>query len=91
MLKLNLKLTRNIRVYQQLERHTSCSPLLTLMPTSSTHPGSSSQPHPVSPTSDTRAPGFDGSEEVGAALWKRRYLALQESLNTEGSSKRKAQ
>ena len=60
------------------------------MPTSSTHPGSSSQPHPLSPASDTRAPGSDGFEEVGAALWKRRYLALQESVNTEKSSKRKS-
>ena len=50
------------------------------MPTLPTHPSSSSQP----------APGYDGPEE-GAAVWKRRYLALQESVNTERSSKRKSQ
>jgi hypothetical protein len=33
----------------------------------------------------------DAPEEVGAAVWKRRYLALQESVNTEKPSKRKSQ
>jgi hypothetical protein len=47
-------------------------------------PTSSSQARPLSPVSD-------GPEEVGAAVWKRRYLALQESVNTEKSSKRKSQ
>jgi hypothetical protein len=55
------------------------------MPTLSTHL-SSSQPRPSSPVGDP-----DGPEEVGAAVWKRRYLALQESVNTEKSSKRKSQ
>ena len=76
-----------------MQRASCCliSPLLALMPTFSTHPGSSSQPRPSSPAIDTRAPGSDGPEEVGAAVWKRRYLALQESVNTEKSSKRKSQ
>ena len=62
-------------------------PLIALMPTSSTHPSSSSQPPPSSRTDS------DGhhDEEVGAAVWKRRYIALQESVNTEKSSKRKSQ
>ena len=54
------------------------------MPTFSTP--SSSQPRSPSPAGDP-----DGPEEVGAALWKRRYLALQESVNTAKSSKRKSQ
>jgi hypothetical protein len=60
------------------------------MPTLSTHP-SSSQPRPSSPADDTRGSVSDGLEEVGAAVWKRRYLALRESVNTEKSSKRKSQ
>jgi hypothetical protein len=56
------------------------------MPTSSTHPSSSSQRRPSSHAGDS-----DGPEEVGAAFWKRRYLALQEDVNTEKSSKRKSQ
>jgi hypothetical protein len=57
------------------------------MPTFSTLPNSLSQP---SPAGDTH--GLDSApEEVGAAVWKRRYLALQESVNTEKSSKRKSQ
>jgi len=60
------------------------------MPTSSTRPSSSSQPHPP-PAGDTGMLDSDGPEEVGAAVWKRRYLALQESVNTEKSSKRKSQ
>ena len=65
--------------------------LIALMPTSSTQPSSSSQPRPSSPTGHTHGSDFDGSEEVGAAVWKRRYVALQESVNTEKSSKRKSQ
>ena len=56
------------------------------MPTSSMRTGS---PSPLPPASDTGAPGADG--QVGDAVWKRRYLALQESMNTEKSSKRKSQ
>jgi hypothetical protein len=71
-----------------VQRQTSCylaSPLIALMPTFSTHP-SPSQSRQPSPTG-----GSDGPEGVGAAVWKRRYLALQESVNTERSSKRKSQ
>jgi hypothetical protein len=67
------------------------SPLIALMPTSSTHPSSSSHPRLSSPTGDTNGLDFDGPEELGTAVWKRRYLALQESVNTEKSSKRKSQ
>ena len=73
----------------KVQRQTSCclsTPLIALMPTFSTHPSSSSQPHPSSSVGDS-----DGLEEVGAAVWKRRYLALQEIVNTEKSSKRKSQ
>jgi hypothetical protein len=41
-------------------------------------------PRPSSPVGDP-------DQEVGDAVWKRRYLALQESVNTEKSSKRKSQ
>ena len=47
---------------------------------------SSSQPRSLSPAIDP-----DGPEDVGAAVWKRRYLAVQETVNTEKSSKRKFQ
>jgi hypothetical protein len=47
---------------------------------------SSSHPRSPSPAADSDGPG-----EVGAAVWKRRYLALQETVNTEKSSKRKFQ
>jgi hypothetical protein len=60
------------------------------MPPLSTHPSSSSQPRPSSPAGGV-GPDPDGHEEVGAAVWKRRYLALQECVNTEKSSKRKSQ
>ena len=59
------------------------------MPTSSTR---LSLPCPSSPAGGTSTPGADGhQDEVGDAVWKRRYLALQESVNTEKSSKRKSQ
>ena len=66
-------------------------PLIAFMPTSFTHPSSSSQPRPSSSIGDTHGVDSDGIEEVSAAVWKRRYLALQESVNTEKSSKRKSQ
>jgi hypothetical protein len=59
------------------------------MPTSSTR---LSLPCPSSPAGGTSAPGADGHEgQVGGAGWKRLYLALQETVNTEKSSKRKSQ
>jgi hypothetical protein len=65
------------------------------MPPSSTLTDSSSLPHLLSPTSDRRTPGFDGPEDqADAGVWKRRYLALQESVNAESapkSSKRKTE
>jgi len=80
-----------IYIIYKVQRDTSLfiSPLLALMPTSSST-GFSSRPRPSS-SSDTRMPDSDGPEEVGTAVWKRRYLALQESVNTEKSSKRKSQ
>ena len=51
-------------------------------------------PFMSSPSSSAGLPPVgdsDGPDEVGAAVWKRRYLALQESVNTEKSSKRKSQ
>lgn len=62
------------------------------MPTFSTRTGPLSPPCPSSPAGDTSAPGADGHEDqAGGAMWKRRFLALQESVNTEKSSKRKSQ
>jgi len=71
----------------KVQRQTSCSltsPLITLMATSSNP--NSSLPRSPSPAIDP-----DGPEDVGAAVWKRRYLALQETVNTENLSKRKFQ
>ena len=70
-------------IIYKVQRQTSCcltSSLIALMPTHS------SSSRPSSPIGDSNGP-----EEVGAAVWKRRYLALQESVNTEKSSKRKSQ
>ena len=67
-------------IYKVLQRQTSCcltSPLITLMATSY---------KPRSPSPDN-----DGPEDVGAAVWKRQYLTLQETVNTEKSSKKKFQ
>ena len=64
------------------------------MPPSSTHIGSPLLPHPPSPTSDPRVPGSDNPEDqVSAGVWKRRYhdLVLQESVNAQTASKRKAE
>ena len=59
------------------------------MSTSSTHLPLSC---PSPPAGGTSTPGADGHEgQVGGAGWKRLYLALQESVNTEKSSKRKSQ
>jgi hypothetical protein len=84
--------TNASQIYQiyKVQRDTLISPLLALMPTSSTHPSSSSRPRPPS-ASGAHASDSDGPEEVSPAVWKRRYLALQESVNTEKSSKRKSQ
>jgi len=72
-------------IYKVQRQSSRCltSPLITLMATSSNP--SSTQPHSPSPADDS-----DGPEAVGAAVWKRRYLALQETVNTEKSSKRKS-
>jgi hypothetical protein len=75
----------NIRVRHiiyKIQRQTSCCLTSPLMATLSTHP-SSTQTRPSSPVGDPEA--------VGDAVWKRRYLALQETVNTEKSSKRKSQ
>ena len=59
------------------------------MSTSSTH---LSLPCPSSPAGSASAPDADGHEgQVGGACWKRLYLALQESVNTEKASERKSQ
>ena len=63
----------------KVQREASCcliSSLIMLMA------NSSSQPHSPSPAADSDGPG-----EVGATVWKWRYLALQETVNTEKSSK----
>ena len=62
------------------------------MPPSSTHTGSSSLPHPPSPASDPHPYGSDNAEDqADAGVWKHRYLVLQESLNAQTASKRKAE
>ena len=62
------------------------------MPSSSTHAGPSSLLYPSSPANDPCAPGSDGPEEqVDAGVWKRRYLVLQETVNSQKTSKRKAE
>jgi hypothetical protein len=62
------------------------------MPPSSTHTGSPSLPHPPSPASDPCVPGSDNPEDqVDAGVWKRRYHVLQESVNAQTASKRKAE
>ena len=70
-------------IYKVQRQTSSCltPPLITLM----ANPNSS-QPRSPSPAIDP-----DGPEDVGAAVWKRRYLALQETVNTENLSKRKFQ
>ena len=61
------------------------------MPPAST--GSPSPSHSPSPASDPHAPDSDSpKDQVGAGVWKRPYhdLVLQESVNTQTASKRKA-
>jgi hypothetical protein len=73
-------------IYKVQRQTSSCltpTPLITLMATSS---NPNSLPRSPSPAIDP-----DGPEDVDAAVWKRRYLALQETVNTEKSSKRKFQ
>ncbi|PPQ90575.1 hypothetical protein CVT25_007131, partial [Psilocybe cyanescens] len=60
------------------------------MPASPVHTDPSTKPHPSSPTGDTRAPDSDDTD-TSAAIWRRRFLALQESVNTNNPSKRKAE
>ena len=63
------------------------------MSLSSMHPGSSSQPPtddvPVPNSDGPQAPNSDGGEGADAAVWKRRYLELKDTLNAQTSSKRK--
>jgi hypothetical protein len=67
-------------------------PILVQMSLRSTRAGSSLQPCPLSPANDPHVPGSDGLEdEAVPAVWKRRYLALQESVNNQKSSKRKSE
>ena len=81
-LKQNIRV-RHINFRVQPEEHLLLLnlPLMAL----STHT-SSSQHRTSSPVGEADRP-----EEIGAAVWKRRYLALQESVNTEKSFKRKSQ
>lgn len=54
----------------------------------STVTGSSSQaPDPLHPNSDGSAPG--NGDNADPAFWKRRYHALQESVNAQNKTKRK--
>lgn len=58
----------------------------------STLSGSSSQPrNPSNASADEPLPGGDDNADSAAdpALWKRRYHALQESVNAQNKSKRK--
>jgi hypothetical protein len=68
-------------------------PILVQMSPSFMHAGSFAQSQPPSPINDSCMPGFNGSgdqADLGPAVWKRQYLALQESINAQESSKRKS-
>jgi len=57
------------------------------MPPSVTHTGPSS----ASPANDSRpSDNTEDQPEVDAGGWKRRFLVLQESVNAQTASKRKA-
>ena len=63
------------------------------MPPSSTH---TSLPHPPSPAGDPHTPGSDHDDSddqlnTDPGVWKRRYLVLQERVNAQRPSKRKAE
>ena len=59
------------------------------MPSSTHTTGSSSLARAQSPASDPG--GSDNPEDqVDAGVWKRRYFVLQESVNAQTASKRKA-
>jgi hypothetical protein len=73
--------------------HCLITPILAQMSSSFMHAGSSAQSQPPSPINDSCMPGFNDSgdqADPGPAVWKRRYLALQESMNAQESSKRKS-
>ena len=91
-----LQVTLDIRLQRYIIRATTylrclILPLLLQMPPPSTNTGPSEQSGSPPPTNDPRAPGSDDPEDQQAdpGVWKRRFLALQENMNTEGSSKRK--
>jgi hypothetical protein len=71
-------------------------PILVQMSLSSMHAASSSQPHPLasSAVNSPRMPSSDGFNEdqadSQAAVWKRKYLALKNTVDTQTSSKRKS-
>jgi hypothetical protein len=69
-------------------------PLLAQMSLSSTHAGSSSQLRPSPPADGPRTSSSDGFEDqtepLAAAVWKRRYLALKDTVNDQTLSKRKS-
>ena len=66
-------------------------PLLVQMSLSSMHIGSPSQPRPSSPANGPYAPNSDSLEDqADPAIWRRKYLALRETVNNQTSSKRKS-
>ena len=91
-----LRVTLDIRLQHYIMGATTylrCSvlPLLLQMPLPSTDAGPAEQSGSPPPTNDPRAPGSEGPEDpqVDPGVWKRRFLALQENMATEGPSKRK--
>ena len=64
----------------------------------STHTGSSSQPRPSSAQTAPNSPRMPSSHDfedqadpqADAAVWKRKYLALKNTVDTQTSSKRKS-
>ena len=65
-------------------------PLLVQMSFSSMpHTGSPSQPRPSSPANGPHAPSSD-KDQADPAVWRRKYLALRETVNNQTSSKRKS-
>ena len=91
-----LQVTLDIRLQHYIIRatmylHCLILPLLLQMLPPSTNTGPSEQSGSPPPTNDPHTSGSDDPEDQQAdpGVWKQRFLALQENMNTEGSSKRK--
>jgi len=71
--------------------HYLIPPLPVQMYLSSTRMSAALQHRPSSPVDGPRTPNSDGFEDqADPTVWKRRYLALQETVNDQTSSKRKS-